>query len=204
MTSKYKRILLITALAILFLLVAVVIGTYWMVGPAVRCALPDEASAEAGWTIRILDSGGQERCYYLYAPPGYDPAQPLPVVFSFHGFLSNPESHALITGWHKLAAQEGFLVVYPQGTKFPQRWNSGPVWLDADIDDVQFLRDMITDVSAVAAVDPSRSMSTAFPMAAGWPNASAVRPPIRWPRSAPSPAPSRAWRGVLPPAQCRL
>jgi polyhydroxybutyrate depolymerase len=162
MTSKHKRILLIVALVLLFVLVAAVIGTYWMVGPAVRCALPDQASAEAGWTVRTLDSGGQDRCYYLYAPPGYDPAQPLPVVFSFHGFLSNPESHALITGWQELAAEEGFLVVYPQGKKFPQRWNSGPGWLDADVDDVQFFRDMIADVSAVVAVAPSRIYVNGF------------------------------------------
>jgi polyhydroxybutyrate depolymerase len=161
MTLKQKRILLISLGAILLLVVAVIGGTYWMVGPSVRCALPDQATAEAGWTIRTLISGGQERCYYLYSPPEYDPAQPLPVVISFHGFLSNPESHALITGWHKLAAREGFLVVYPQGTQFPLRWNAGPGWADA-VDDVQFFRDMLTDLFAVAAVDPSRIYVNGF------------------------------------------
>ena len=161
MTSKHKRILLIVALTILVLLVAVIAGTYWMVGPAVRCALPDQALAEAGWTTHTVVSGGQERCYYVYAPPDYDPAQPLPVVFSFHGFLSNPESHGLITGWHKLAAQEGFLVVYPQGTEFPQRWNAGPDWIVA-VDDVQFFRDMFTDLSEMVAVDPARVYVNGF------------------------------------------
>jgi polyhydroxybutyrate depolymerase len=161
MTSKHKRILLILALVVLVLLVAVVAGTYWMVGPAVRCALPEQASVEAGWAARTVVSGGQERCYYLYAPPDYDPAQPLPVVFSFHGFLSNPESHALISGWHKLAAQEGFLVVYPQATQFPQRWNAGPGWIVA-VDDVQFFRDMLTDLSGMAAVDPARVYVNGF------------------------------------------
>jgi polyhydroxybutyrate depolymerase len=132
-----------------------------MVGPAVRCELPDGATAEAGWTVRSIVSGGVERCYYLYAPPDYDPAQALPVVISFHGFLSNPESHGLITGWHKLAAREGFLVVYPQGTEFPQRWESGPNW-QAEVDDVQFFRDLVTDLSEVAAVDLSRLYVNGF------------------------------------------
>ena len=161
MGQKRRRIVLIITLAVLFLVLAVVAGIYWMVGPAVRCELPDEATAEAGWTVRSIVSGGVERCYYLYSPPDYDPAQEMPVVISFHGFLSNPESHGLITGWHKLAAEEGFLVAYPQGTEFPQRWESGPDW-QAEVDDVQFFRDLVTDLSEVAAVDLSRVYVNGF------------------------------------------
>lgn len=162
MTLKQLRILLISAGAILLLLVAVAGGTYWMVGPAVRCELPEGATAETGWSARTLISGGLERCYYLYIPPTYDSAQPLPVVFSFHGFLSNPESQALISGWHKLAAQEGFMVVYAQGQKFPQRWNAGETWGDSDVDDVQFFRDMLDDLPLAATVDRSRVYVNGF------------------------------------------
>ncbi len=162
MTSRHKRILLIAVPAILLLLVAVIAGTYWMIGPAVRCELPEQATAEAGWTARTIISAGLERCYSLYAPPTYDSSQPLPVVFSFHGFLSNPESQALISGWHKLADQEGFLVVYPQGQKFPQRWDSGATWGDSNVDDVQFFRDILDDLSLVAAVDRSRVYVNGF------------------------------------------
>jgi polyhydroxybutyrate depolymerase len=164
MTTKRKRIriLLIAVGSIVILLLAVAAGTYFMVGPAVRCQLPERASPEAGWTARTLVSGDLERCYYIFAPPEYDPAQPLPVVFSFHGFLSNPESQALISGWHELAADEAFLVVYPEGTKFPQRWNSGATWGDSDVDDVQFFRDMLEDLSSMAAVDPSRVYVNGF------------------------------------------
>lgn len=162
MASSRRRIILIIVLAVLLLMVAIVIGTVWMVGPAVRCVLPKQASVEAGWSARTLVSGGQDRCYYVYTPPAYDSAEPAPVVFSFHGFLSNPESQALIAGWHKLAAQEGFLVVYPQGKKFPQRWNAGAAWGDSDVDDVQFFRDMIDDLSSVGEVDRSRVYVNGF------------------------------------------
>jgi polyhydroxybutyrate depolymerase len=162
LTSKGTRILWIGALAILLLLVVAVAVTYWMVGPAVRCELPEQATGEVGWAARTLVSGGRERCYVLYVPPGYDSGQPMPVVFSFHGFLSNPESQALISGWHRLAAEEDFLVAYPQGQKFPQRWDSGATWGNSIVDDVQFFRDMLDDLSSVATVDRSRVYVNGF------------------------------------------
>jgi polyhydroxybutyrate depolymerase len=115
-----------------------------------------------GWSAQIVESAGSERCYYLYVPPGYDAAEPGPLVLSFHGFSSNPESHALITGWHRLAEQEGFLLVYPQGMGYPQRWNAGATWGDEGVDDVQFFRDMVDDVSEMAAVDRSRIYVNGF------------------------------------------
>jgi polyhydroxybutyrate depolymerase len=161
-TSKGKRNLLIVVVAILLLLLAVAAGTYWATGPALRCELAAEGSAGEGWSAQTLVSGGLERCYYLYVPPGLDPAQPAPVVLSFHGFLSNPNSHALISGWHALAREEGFLVVYPQGTQFPQRWNAGSTWGGSDVDDVQFFRDMLDHLSTLAAVDSSRVYVNGF------------------------------------------
>lgn len=162
MTAKRKRAILIVLVVSLFLVAAIVIGTYWMVGPAVRCKLPEQALPREGWTARTLVSGGRQRCYYLYSPPGYAAERPLPVVFSFHGFLSNPESQALITGWHKLAAQEGFRVVYPEGQSFPQRWDSDVAWSDPEVDDVQFFRDMLADLSSVTAVDRARVYVSGF------------------------------------------
>ena len=158
MTSKRSRGPLLAALAVLTSLCvcAIAVATLWVVGPAPRCALPEQGQAEAGWSARTLVSGGLERCYYLYVPPDYDPAQPAPLVMSLHGYVLNASSHAALSGWHKLAGQEGFLVAYPQGSKLPRRWNSGAIWGNSDVDDVQFLLDLLDDLSALAAVDPSR------------------------------------------------
>jgi polyhydroxybutyrate depolymerase len=162
MTPKRRRGLLIAAVAILILLCAVAAGTFWAVGRSLSCRHPAQGPAEAGWSARTVASGDGERCYHLYVPPGYDPSQPAPVVVSLHGWLSNPNSHATISLWHRLADQEGFLVVYPQGTSFPQRWNSDSNWEVAGVDDVQFFRDTIDDLSAVAAVDRSRVYVNGF------------------------------------------
>jgi len=163
MNSNSRRIVFLVVVAVLVLLfLAVAAGISWATGPAWRCQLPEAAQGQQGWSARTLISGGLKRCYYLYVPPDYDPARPAPVVLSFHGFLFNSDSHALISGWHKLADEEGFVVVYPQGTKFPKRWNAGPTWGDSDVDDVQFYRDILDDLSEVTDFDRSRVYVNGF------------------------------------------
>jgi polyhydroxybutyrate depolymerase len=137
-------------------------GTYWLVGRTPECGNPAQGPARQGWSARSLVSGGRERCYHLYVPAGTDPSQPRPVVVSLHGFLTNPNSHAALSGWQDLAEREGFLVVYPQGTSFPQRWNAYGLWGAGAVDDVQFLRDTIEHLSTVAAVDRSRVYVNGF------------------------------------------
>jgi len=160
--SRPAPIVLIILVVVAILLCAIVAGFYWATGPSLRCHRPTEGPAEPGWSARIVASGGRDRCYYLYTPPQYDPGQPLPLVFSLHGFMSNPNSHALITKWHKLAKEEGFLLVYPQGTEYPQRWDAGETWGVSDTDDVQFYHDMLADVASLASVDESRIYVNGF------------------------------------------
>jgi len=53
-------------------------------------------------------------------------------------------------------------VVYPKGSSSPLRWNAAPVARIENVDDVQFVSDMIADLSAVAAVDLDRIYATGF------------------------------------------
>ena len=137
-------------------------GIYWVVGPSPECGNPAQGPARQGWSARSLVSGGRERCYRLYVPADTDPSWPMPVVVSLHGFLTNPNSHAALSGWQELAEREGFLVVYLQGTSFPQRWNAYGAWSAGAVDDVQFLRDTVEHLSTVAAVDRSRVYVNGF------------------------------------------
>jgi polyhydroxybutyrate depolymerase len=164
MISKRRRgLLTVLALIVLFLcLIAVAVGGFWATGPSIQCTAPDQGAAQIGWSARTVVSGGRLRCYHLYVPPGYDPAQPAPVVVSMHGYVLNPETQAAISGWHKLAGREGFIVAYPQGTSYPRRWNAGDTWSAGEVDDVQFFRDLVDDISANAAVDRSRVYANGF------------------------------------------
>ena len=101
-THRTRNAGIIVAIVLGFILIVADV-TYWMIGPAPRCKLPADVSAEPGWSARVVNSNDTDRCYFLYVPENYDPNQPMPLVFSFHGFSSNPNSHSLISGWHKLA-----------------------------------------------------------------------------------------------------
>ena len=164
MSSKRRRGLLTAlALIVLFLcLIVVAAGAFFATGPSVQCAAPDQGMAQTGWSARTLDSGGRLRCYHLYVPSGYDPARPAPVVVTMHGYVLNPDTQAAISGWHDLADREGFIAVYVQGTSYPRRWNAGDTWGAGQVDDVQFFRDLIDDLSTFAAVDRSRVYANGF------------------------------------------
>ena len=162
MISEKGRGCLLAVVVVLLLLCVIVAGGYWATGPSLQCTSPDQGPAQAGWSARTLLSGSRERCYHLYVPPGYDPSQPTPVVFSLHGYVLNPDTQAAISRWHRLANKEGFLVVYPQGTSYPRRWNAGATWGAAEVDDVQFVRDLLDELSILANVDRSRVYVNGF------------------------------------------
>ena len=130
--------------------------------PPSACQQPDRSSPRPGTSAHTITSGGLERCYLLYLPPDFDPSQPIPVVISFHGFASSPGGHAVITGWNQIADSEHFLVVYPQGTGFPLRWNSFPSAWWSSIDDVAFTRNLINDLKDILTIDQSRIYLSGF------------------------------------------
>jgi polyhydroxybutyrate depolymerase len=78
------------------------------------------------------------------------------LIISLPGFTSNPKGQEYLTRWNEVADKEDLLVVYPQGTSSPLRWNSSTAFTDSDVDDVQFIADLINDVSNIVAVDPTR------------------------------------------------
>ncbi|MEW6717344.1 MAG: PHB depolymerase family esterase [Chloroflexota bacterium] len=125
-------------------------------GPSVGCLFPTNSPVEPGTSFRVLDSGGKRRCYMLYTPPGYFHDQPLPVVISLHGFASNPRGQQWFSEWNELADEVNFLVVYPQASSFPLRWNSSYGYSSTDTDDVQFFSDLIDQLSNMQEVDRHR------------------------------------------------
>lgn len=117
----------------------------------------------AGESVLTLESGGLTRQYMLYIPASYDATQPVPLIFSIHGLLSNSKQQARYSGWNAIADAENFIVIYPQGTGFPSRWYSG-LRLSRDdaaaVDDVGFIADIITATRASLCIDPARIYAT--------------------------------------------
>jgi polyhydroxybutyrate depolymerase len=121
----------------------------------------------SGDSTRSLIIDGSERTYLLHIPPGLDMDHPVPVVFVFHGY--DPEAHFAVTdiqnisGFDEIADKTGFLVVYPYGTS--GSWNAGKccgIAVQNNVDDIAFIRQMLSDLGAIARLDPKRIYATGF------------------------------------------
>ena len=103
-------------------------------------------------------SAGEKRAYLLYVPESYDADKPAPLVVTLHGFASWPQHIQQISRWNQLADEYGFIVVYPRGTSLPMRWRifgrfDWPSGVDADIN---FISDLIDELSSQYNIDPTR------------------------------------------------
>lgn len=104
-----------------------------------------------------LESGGITRSYYLYLPASYDAITPVPLVLAFHGFAQGALGLADYSGWEAIAEANGFVLVYPQGTGFLPRWESGLFSSEQQtVDDVAFVRDLIAHLSDMLCIDTAR------------------------------------------------
>ncbi|NDJ85756.1 MAG: hypothetical protein GYB66_07710 [Chloroflexi bacterium] len=125
---------------------------------------------KAGWQAQALQTtvdrgvyGGTSRSYALYVPPSYDPAAPTPLVMALHGRPSNSYGIAYLMDFNAVANEEGFIVVYPDG--IDQGWNyveGFPSYDYSEVDDVGFLRVLISDLAVDLNIDQSRIYVTGF------------------------------------------
>mgnify|MGYP005855746111 CR=1 FL=1 len=108
-----------------------------------------------------LEHGGQSRSFKLHIPPGYDGAEPTPLVVNIHGLTSNPDQQVLFSEMNPQSDAEGFLVAYPAGLQ--NSWNAGACCGGAQsqgVDDVGFLRAMVAAIEEVTCVDARRIYAT--------------------------------------------
>ncbi len=117
--------------------------------------------------IRLLDrtngsivSSGTTRRYFVHVPPRYDRTKPTPLVISMHGAGGWPRQQQYLTQWSRLADTQGFIVVYPAGTGFPQIWH---VFRDAGLRrDVKFISEMIDTLERTYNIDSTRIYANGF------------------------------------------
>jgi polyhydroxybutyrate depolymerase len=91
----------------------------------------------------------------------------LPLVLVLHGGGGNAANAEQMTGFTAKAREEGFIVVYPEGTsRFGDKllsWNAGHCCAYAmknDVDDVGFIRALIEKLEREYPVDPRRIHAT--------------------------------------------
>jgi polyhydroxybutyrate depolymerase len=122
---------------------------------------------EVGTQTRTFTHQGATRTYRIRIPRGYNATQPVPLLLVFHGGEGSPQAAEWGLGFNPLADRHGFIVAYPQGTANPAQgfgWNDGRVSPRfpgrEKVDDVGFIRELITRVSAEFNVDARRIYAT--------------------------------------------
>ena len=101
----------------------------------------------------MLQSSGVDRTYKQYVPQR-DDEHPRPLVIDLHGYLSGAAGQAAISNLAAYSEHAGFVLATPQGSGPLPYWNAVP---HGDLpDDVQFISDVIDDVSGRLCIDPAR------------------------------------------------
>lgn len=116
------------------------------------------------YTNGTLISAGVEREYYVHVPASYDPSTPTPLVIALHGYGQLPIQQNSVSRWSDLADEQGFIVVYPAGTYFPLRWQTGGAYeqLSDPRWDIAFIADLIDTMERTYNIDPTRVYANGF------------------------------------------
>ncbi|OYW59904.1 MAG: hypothetical protein B7Z31_05055 [Rhodobacterales bacterium 12-65-15] len=98
------------------------------------------------------------RSYEVVLPANPDGA---PLIVALHGGGGSPGKFARSTGLGRMAAQAGYVVIFPAGTGRRDRltWNAGyccGLAARKGTDDETFLRQVIADAEARFGIDPAR------------------------------------------------
>lgn len=125
------------------------------------------ASPPSANTAHTLTYNGIERTYLLHVPASYNDNAPTPLVIALHGGGGNAEHQQRQSNFDPLADEQGFIVVYPNGTgRFNETlltWNGGTCCgyaQENNVDDVGFIRALVTELQASFNIDPKRIYAT--------------------------------------------
>jgi polyhydroxybutyrate depolymerase len=129
-----------------------------------------------GSYIFHLTFDGQQREYRVHVPPAAVYGQPLPLVVNMHGATQNDFLEELTSNMDPNADQNGYLVVYPDGTRISKVLTPDPVAKNAQygwnaglccglpstehLDSVGFLEKVIAAVAARTPVNLRRVYMT--------------------------------------------
>jgi polyhydroxybutyrate depolymerase len=114
---------------------------------------PNWTSATTGTIV----SSGEKREYLLDVPKSYNGTKPTPLVISLHTAISWPSSSMAISQWNLVADENGFIVVYPEGTgRGPKSWEMTGSETPSRMPDVIFISELIDKLVASYNIDKTR------------------------------------------------
>ncbi len=115
---------------------------------------------EAGWNTGTVCAAGGSRNFKLWGPVTLERGRPTPLLMLLHGCSHDAKDMAEISGMNKLADLNGFLVVYPEHSRFANLlkcWN----WFDPrhqtrEAGEPSILAAVVEEIRAIHPVDPDR------------------------------------------------
>jgi polyhydroxybutyrate depolymerase len=123
------------------------------------------------WTSAAKEtiiSSGVKRDYLLYVPKSYNRAKPVPLVITLHTSMSWHSSAMAISQWNSMADENGFIVVYPEGTGFgPKSWEMTGSETPSRMPDVIFISELIDKLEASYSIDKTRIYANGMSNGAG-------------------------------------
>jgi polyhydroxybutyrate depolymerase len=122
--------------------------------PSSGCSSSHPEVTLAKQTIMV---DGMARWYLISTPPPSASQHPLPLVIDLHGLDEGAQLEALTTQFSPLGQADGFITVFPQGTKDPVQWDTDTGPGNYDID---FLSQMLDQIETAECVDETRIYAT--------------------------------------------
>jgi polyhydroxybutyrate depolymerase len=156
--GRWHRAVVAVPVAALLVLLA---GCHSSRTPSTTGASGTVASLSVGSSEHTLKSGGLDRTFRVYRPAGL-PATSVPLVVMLHGALGTGSQAESSYGWDAEADRGHFVVAYPDGYK--RSWTvsdacCGPP-VASHVDDVAFITQLVSTVSAEVPIDPARVFAT--------------------------------------------
>ena len=112
----------------------------------------------------------RKREWYLYLPP-HSNYEKLPLVVALHGYTGTGEYFAETSEWTNVAARRGFAVLFPCSYPYARKengscycplpaWNCGIYPRDDNLDDVDFIKQVIEKTCTEFNIDKHRIYAT--------------------------------------------
>lgn len=118
-------------------------------------------------TYKRMKINGRERKYLIHIPSDYSNSEPAPLVLALHGGGGSARSFKQKTSFDRVAENENFIIVYPDGTGrnkyFLHTWNTGlnPNYANKqEINDVNFLTQLINYLKQAYTINDSEIYMT--------------------------------------------
>lgn len=129
----------------------------------------ERAEADLGMKRTEIIVDGLKRYWYTFEPSAFKRGlrEKYPLVIAIHGFSCSAEFFAENSGWHRVAEERGFIVVYPnaypasggldgRSIAATPRWNASGEPGQGSPDELSYFRRLLEKVKQDYPIDPER------------------------------------------------